>query len=127
MDVRLDLFALLGLQVGDAHLLRNAGGTVTDDTLRSLVISQRFLGTRETMLVHHTECGMTTFTDPELLDALGHEVGSRPPWSPGAFSEPEGDVRTSLRRIRTCSWLVSTQARGFVFDVVTGRLAEVDG
>jgi carbonic anhydrase len=125
MDARLDLFNLLGLEVGDSHLLRNAGGTVTDDTLRSLVISQRLLGTRETLLVHHTECGMVTVDDAAFLDMLEGETGVRPTWSPGAFAKPEDDVRTSLRRIRNCPWLVSTRARGFVFDVTTGALNEV--
>ena len=125
MDARIDVFALLGLDVGDAHVLRNAGGTVTDDTLRSLVISQRLLGTRETVLVHHTECGMASFGDAEFLDMLERETGVRPPWVPGAFSDPESDVRTSLERIRSCPWLISTAARGFVFDVKSGRLREV--
>ena len=126
MDARLDVFALLGLQVGDAHVLRNAGGTVTDDTLRSLVISQRLLGTRETVLVHHTECGMTSFDDAEFLETLDRESGVRPPWVPGAFPDAETDVRTSLERIRACPWLISTAARGFVFDVNTGALTEVE-
>jgi carbonic anhydrase len=126
MDARLDLFAMLGLAVGDAHLLRNAGGSVTDDTLRSLVISQRLLGTRATILVHHTGCGMTSFADDDLLDGLEGETGIRPPWAPGAFPDPDTDVRASLERIRTCPWLVSPEARGFVFDVVTGRLRDVE-
>ncbi|MDQ6782358.1 MAG: carbonic anhydrase [Actinomycetota bacterium] len=125
MDARLDLFALLGLEVGDANILRNAGGTVTDDTLRSLVISQRFLGTRQVMLVHHTECGMTSLRDQELLDHLEQDTGVRPPWPIGAFARPDDDVMVSLERIRTCPWLLSTEARGFVFDVVTGCLNEV--
>jgi carbonic anhydrase len=125
MDARLDLFALLGLEVGDAHLLRNGGGTLTDDMLRSLVISQRLLGTRETMLVHHTGCGMTTIDDDDILDALEAETGRRPTWSPQAFTRPEDDVAASLERIRSCPWLVSTEARGFVFDVVNGELREV--
>ncbi len=125
MDARLDLFPMLGLQLGDAHLLRNAGGTVTDDTLRSLVISQRLLGTRETILIHHTSCGMATFRDEEFLDTLEQETGARPGWSPAAFEDPATDVRESLRRIADCPWLVSTAARGFVFDVKTGVLEEV--
>jgi carbonic anhydrase len=125
MDARLDLFNLLGLEVGDSHLLRNAGGSVTDDTLRSLIISQRFLGTRETMLIHHTGCGMVTFHDEELLDQLERDSGVRPVWSPGAFATPEEDVRVSLERIRSCPWLISTEARGFVFDVESGQLTEV--
>jgi carbonic anhydrase len=125
MDARLDLFALLGLEVGDAHLMRNGGGSLTDDMLRSLVISQRLLGTRETMLVHHTGCGMTTIDDGDFLDALEAETGQRPTWSPQAFARPEDDVAASLQQIRSCPWLVSTEARGFVFDVVTGELREV--
>src|SRR5712692_9941011 len=125
MDARIDVFALLGLDVGDAHVLRNAGGTVTDDTLRSLVISQRLLGTRETVLVHHTECGMTSFDDAEFLETLDRESGVRPPWVPGAFPDADSDVRMSLERIRACPWLISTAARGFVFDVNTGELTEV--
>ena len=126
MDVRLDLFALLGLEVGDCHLLRNAGGSVTDDTLRSLVISQRLLGTRATFMVHHTECGMTSVDDEAFLDELERESGVRPSWSPGAFADPFVDARRSLERIRSCPWLKSTEARAFVFDVVTGSLTEVE-
>jgi carbonic anhydrase len=125
MDARLDLFDLLGLEIGDAHLLRNAGGSVTDDTIRSLIISQRFLGTRETMLIHHTGCGMTSFRDDELLEQLELESDERPTWSPGAFTTPEEDVRSSLERVRNCPWLISTASRGFVFDVTTGHLNEV--
>jgi carbonic anhydrase len=125
MDARLDLFALLGLAVGDAHLMRNGGGSLTDDMLRSLVISQRLLGTRETMLVHHTGCGMATIDDGEFLDSLEAETGVRPAWSPQAFARAEDDVALSLERIRTCPWLISTEARGFVFDVDSGALREV--
>jgi carbonic anhydrase len=126
MDARLDLFALFGLHIGDAHVLRSAGGTVTDDTLRSLVISQRLLGTRETVLVHHTECGMTSFDDAEFLETLERETGVRPPWVPGSFRDVDSDVHMSLERLRACPWLISTAARGFVFDVETGRLTEVE-
>jgi carbonic anhydrase len=125
MDARLDLFRMLGLDIGDSHILRNAGGTVTDDTLRSLAISQRKLGTRSTMLVHHTGCGMAMIDDEDFLDELESESGVRPTWKPGGFAKPEDDVRASLERIRACPWLVSTEARGFVFDVATGHLIEV--
>lgn len=125
MDSRLDLFSMFALQVGDAHILRNAGGTVTSDTLRSLVISQHFLGTRETVLVHHTDCGMTNLDEGAFLDQLEHESGIRPEWSLLAFSDAEQDVRDSLNSIRRCPWLISTSARGFVFDVEGGKLAEV--
>ncbi|HZT64308.1 MAG TPA: carbonic anhydrase [Acidimicrobiales bacterium] len=125
MDARLDLFGMLGLAVGDAHILRTAGGTVTDDVIRSLVLSQRALGTRQTILVHHTDCGMQKVDDGSLLADLERETGQRPDWQPGGFSDPFADVRTSLERLAACPWLVSKSARGFVFDVATGELIEV--
>jgi len=125
MDARLDLFGVLGLEIGDAHLLRNAGGLVTDDTVRSLVLSQTALGTRQIVLVHHTDCGMQKLDDQSLLDDLERRTGQRPGWAPGAFRDPYEDVRVSLERLRDCPWLLSHDARGFVFDVGTGELAEV--
>ncbi|HET6792858.1 MAG TPA: carbonic anhydrase [Acidimicrobiales bacterium] len=125
MDARLDLFPLLGLEVGDAHILRNAGGLITDDVIRSLVLSQRALGTRQTLLVHHTDCGMQKVDDASFVDELERETGSRPHWLPGGFSDPFDDVRRSLERLGKCPWLVSHDARGFVFDVASGELIEV--
>jgi carbonic anhydrase len=125
MDARLDLFRMLRLEVGDVHLLRNAGGIVTDDVIRSLTLSQRALGTRQIVLVHHTDCGLQKITDQDFLDQLEAETGQRPSWTPGAFSDPFADVRVSLRRLHACPWLLSKDARGFVFDVQTGELSEV--
>lgn len=126
MDSRLDTFAMLGLDIGDAHILRNAGGVVTDDVIRSLTISQRKLGTREIILVHHTDCGALTFTDDELRNELLEETGIKPSWSPESFKDLDADLRQSMERLRRCPWLVdSTQVRGFVFDVSTGLMREV--
>jgi len=126
MDSRLDVFALLGLEIGDAHIMRNAGGVVTDDMIRSLTISQRKLGTREIILVHHTDCGALTFTDDELRDELLDETGLKPSWSPESFKDLDADLRQSMERLRRSPFLVdSTQVRGFVFDVHTGELREV--
>jgi carbonic anhydrase len=122
MDARLDLFRLLGLDVGDAHILRNAGGLLTDDAVRSLVLSQRALGTRHTVLIHHTDCGLQKITDESFLDELEGATGQRPPWVPGAFTDPFEDVRRALAVLRSCPWLLSTSAEGFVFDVATGEL-----
>ncbi|HSD77072.1 MAG TPA: carbonic anhydrase [Solirubrobacteraceae bacterium] len=127
MDARLDLFGMLGLRPGDAHLIRNAGGVVTDDVIRSLTISQRKLGTREIVLVHHTDCGLLTFTDDAFRNALEDETGIRPPWSTEAFRDVDGDVRQSMARIATSPFVLHKEAvRGFVFEVETGRLREVD-
>lgn len=126
MDSRLDVFALLGLEIGDAHIMRNAGGVVTDDMIRSLTISQRKLGTREIILVHHTDCGALTFTDDELRNELLDETGLKPSWSPESFKDLDADLRQSMERLRRSPFLVdSTQVRGFVFDVHTGQLREV--
>ncbi len=126
MDSRLDTFAMLGLDIGDAHIIRNAGGTVTDDVIRSLTISQRKLGTREIILVHHTNCGALTFTDDELRNELLEETGLKPTWSPESFRDLDADLKQSMERLRRCPFLVdSTQVRGFVFDVSTGHLREV--
>ncbi|MBP0462099.1 beta-class carbonic anhydrase [Streptomyces montanisoli] len=125
MDTRIDLANALGLKVGDHHTLRNAGGTVTDDVIRSLAVSQRALGTTSVVLVHHTRCGMTTITEG-FRDEIEEEVGQRPTWPVEAFKSAEQDVRQSIRRVRTSPFLPHVDdVRGFVFDVETGRLAEV--
>ena len=126
MDARLDVGRLLGLSVGDAHVIRNAGGVVTDDVLRSLVISQRLLGTGEIVLIHHTDCGMLTFADADLKAGIEAETGLRPAFSFEPFTDLEGDVRQSIRRIEACPFIpVKDRIRGFVYDVKTGRLDEV--
>ena len=126
MDSRIDVFDLLGLDVGDAHVMRNAGGVVTDDVIRSLTISQRKLGTREIILIHHTDCGALTFTDDQLRNQLLEETGLKPAWSPESFTDLDADLRQSIERIRRSPFLVdTTQVRGFVFDVHTGELREV--
>ena len=125
MDSRMPLFPLLGLEVGDAHVIRNAGGVVTEDTIRSLVISQHVLGTREIVLVHHTECGLQGADDAELADRVEQATGHRPPWEMRAFADVDDDVRDSMRRLRECPYLLSHEVRGTVYDVGTGRLREV--
>ncbi|WP_063127091.1 beta-class carbonic anhydrase [Nocardia fusca] len=126
MDARLDVYRILGLQEGEAHVIRNAGGVVTDDEIRSLAISQRLLGTTEIILIHHTDCGMLTFTDDDFKRGIQDETGIKPTWSVEAFSDLDEDVRQSLRRIETSPFITKTSSlRGFVFDVATGRLDEV--
>jgi carbonic anhydrase len=126
MDSRLDLFAALGLHVGDAHVIRNAGGIATDDVLRSLTISQRLLGTREIVLVHHTECGMLGFDDEAFRAELRAESGQQPSWNVPGFTDVTADLRSSMARVRDCRWLPHRDdVRGFVFDVATGHLNEV--
>lgn len=126
MDARLDVYRALGINAGEAHSIRNAGGVITDDVIRSLVISQRLLGTREIILVHHTDCGMLTFTDDEFKGAIEADTGIRPPWAAEAFLDPAGDVGQSLRRVQANPFLTHTESlRGFVFDVATGKLGEV--
>jgi carbonic anhydrase len=126
MDARLDVYRILGLQEGEAHVIRNAGGVVTDDEIRSLAISQRLLGTTEIILIHHTDCGMLTFTDDDFKRGIQDETGIKPTWSAEAFSDLDEDVRQSLRRIETSPFVTKTSSlRGFVFDVATGRLDEV--
>jgi carbonic anhydrase len=126
MDARLNVYAILGLADGEAHVIRNAGGAVTDDEIRSLAISQRLLGTREIILIHHTDCGMLTFTDQEFKAAVQGETGIRPPWSTEAFSDLDADVRQSMARITSSPFVPHRDAvRGFVFDVATGVLREV--
>ena len=126
MDARLIPSRVLGLEEGDAHVIRNAGGVVTDDEIRSLAISQRLLGTEEIILIHHTDCGMLTFTDDAFKQAIQDETGIKPPWAAEAFPDPGEDVRQSIARIKASPFLPHTDAvRGFVFDVATGKLAEV--
>ena len=126
MDARLDVYRILGLKEGEAHVIRNAGGVVTDDVLRSLVISQRLLGTTEIVLIHHTDCGMLTFKDDELREKIAAEVGEKPLFALQAFSDLEEDVREGLHRIRGNPFIPHRErVRGFVFDVDTGKLREV--
>ena len=127
MDARIQTTALLSLAPGEAHVIRNAGGIVTDDVIRSITISQRLLGTREIMVIHHTGCGMLMFTDEELSEVIRKETGSRPPFELGAFSNLEDNVRQSLARIRSSPFVACRGAvRGFVYEVETGRLREVE-
>lgn len=126
MDARLNPYGLLGLGEGDAHVIRNAGGVVTADELRSLAISQRLLGTTEIILIHHTDCGMLTFTDDDFKASIQAEIGIKPPWAPEAFSDLDEDVRQSIWRIRADPFIPRKESvRGFIYDVTTGRLAEV--
>jgi carbonic anhydrase len=126
MDARLNPYALLGLREGDAHVIRNAGGVITEDVIRSLTISQRLLGTREVVLIHHTECGMLTFRDDEVKDQIQSDVGIRPPFALEAFRDVEADVRQSIARIQASPFVPHRdQVRGFVYDVRSGRLREV--
>jgi carbonic anhydrase len=126
MDARLDVHRILGLDEGDAHVIRNAGGVVTEDEIRSLAISQRLLGTTEIILIHHTDCGMLTFTDDGFKADIQAETGIKPPWAAEAFTDLDADVRQSIARIRTSPFVPHTDAvRGFVFDVATGKLDEV--
>jgi carbonic anhydrase len=126
MDARLNVYAILGLADGEAHVIRNAGGVITDDEIRSLAISQRLLGTSEIILIHHTDCGMLTFTDDAFKRSIQDETGIKPSWSAEAFSDLDEDVRQSVARIKASPFVPHTDAvRGFVFDVATGRLREV--
>ena len=126
MDARLNVYAILGLREGESHVIRNAGGVVTDDEIRSLAISQRLLGTREIMLIHHTDCGMLTFTDDEFKRSIQEETGIKPAWAAEAFSDLEEDVRQSKARILASPFIPHKESvRGFVFDVATGKLNEV--
>ncbi|AGL19020.1 carbonic anhydrase [Actinoplanes sp. N902-109] len=127
MDARLNPYGLLGLAEGDAHVIRNAGGVVTADALRSLAISQRLLGTTEIVLIHHTGCGMLTFTDDEFKASIQADVGVKPLWAAEAFADLDDDVRQSVRRILDDPFIpVKDSVRGFVYEVETGRLREVD-
>ena len=127
MDARLNPYGLLGLEEGDAHVIRNAGGVVTDDEIRSLAISQRLLGTEEIILIHHTDCGMLTFTDDDFKRQVQDDVGITPEWAAEAFSDLDEDVRQSIARIKASPFIPRTDAvRGFVYDVAEGTLREVD-
>src|SRR3954449_4273629 len=138
MDSRMPLFQMLGLEVGDAHVIRNAGGVITEDVVRSLTVSQHVLGTREILLVHHTQCGLQATDDNSFADlveqATGHPppadlaeraTGRRPPWAVRAFRDAEDDVRESMRLVRESPYLLAREVRGTVYDVTTGRLTEV--
>jgi carbonic anhydrase len=126
MDARLHVSKILGLSEGDAHIIRNAGGVVTDDEIRSLAISQRLLGTREIILIHHTDCGMLTFKDDEFRRQIEEETGVRPEWAADAFSDLDSDVRQNIARIKASPFIPHKDSvRGFVYEVETGRLREV--
>jgi carbonic anhydrase len=126
MDARLNVYGMLGLTEGDAHVIRNAGGVVTDDAIRSLAISQRLLGTEEIILIHHTGCGMLTFTDDDFKSAIEKDTGIKPAWAAEAFPDLDADVRQSIARIKASPFIPKTDAvRGFVYEVETGRLREV--
>jgi carbonic anhydrase len=126
MDARLDIFRILGLRAGDAHVIRNAGGVVTDDEIRSLAISQRTLGTEEIILIHHTQCGMLTFTDDEFRNQILDETGLKPAWAAESFRDLDEDVRQSIARITSSPFVPNKDSvRGFVYEVETGRLREV--
>ena len=126
MDARLNPYGLLGLNEGDAHVIRNAGGVITDDEIRSLAISQRLLGTEEIVLIHHTDCGMLTFTDDEFKRSIQDELGIKPEWAAEAFPDLEEDVRQSLARVNASPFIPNkSSVRGFVYDVHTGKLNEI--
>jgi carbonic anhydrase len=125
MDARLNPYGLLGLAEGDAHVIRNAGGVVTDDEIRSLAISQRLLGTEEIVLIHHTDCGMLTFTDDEFKRSVQDDVGIKPEWAAESFSDLDEDVRQSIARIEASPFIPHKNVRGFVYDVHSGELREV--
>ncbi len=125
MDSRMPLFPLLGLAVGDAHVIRNAGGVITEDTIRSLTISQHVLGTREIVLVHHTDCGLQKTDDASFADLVEQATGARPPWPARTFTDVDEDVRESIRLLQESPYLVSKDICGTVYDVSTGRLRQV--
>ena len=126
MDARLNVYGMLGLKEGESHVIRNAGGVVADDAIRSVPISQRLLGTTEIILIHHTDCGMLTFTDDAFKRSIQDETGIKPPWSAESFTDLEEDVRQSIARIKASPFIPHKDAiRGFVFDVATGKLNEV--
>ena len=127
MDARLNPYGILGLQEGDAHVIRNAGGVITDDEIRSLAISQRLLGTEEIILIHHTDCGMLTFTDDDFKRSIQEDVGIKPEWAVEAFPDLEEDVRQSLARINASPFIPNKNSvRGFVYEVESGNLREVN-
>jgi len=126
MDARLNPYGLLGLSEGDAHVIRNAGGVITDDEIRSLSISQRLLGTEEIMLIHHSDCGMLTFADDDFRQQVQEDTGIKPEWAAEAFDDLDEDVRQSIARIKASPFIPRTdKVRGFVYEVETGRLREV--
>jgi carbonic anhydrase len=126
MDARVNPYPIFGLELGDAHVIRNAGGVVTDDEIRSLAISQRLLGTEEVILMHHTDCGMLTFNDEEFRRQIQEDTGIKPAWSPEAFDDLEADVRQSIERIKSSPFIPHKESiRGFIYEVETGRLREV--
>src|ERR1700760_1379911 len=126
IDARLNVYAILGLQEGEAHVIRNAGGVITDDEIRSLAISQRLLGTEEIILIHHTDCGMLTFTDDGFKASIEEDTGIRPSWAAEAFPDLDGDVRQSIARIKASPFVPNKDSvRGFVYEVESGRLREV--
>src|SRR3712207_4500684 len=126
MDARLDVHKIVGLEEGDAHVIRNAGGVITDDEIRSLAISQRLLGTREIILIHHTDCGMLTFTEEEFKRRLQEDTGIKPHWAVESFADLDEDVRQSMARIEASPFISDTTSlRGFVLDLESGRLREV--
>ncbi|WP_410608128.1 beta-class carbonic anhydrase [Amycolatopsis sp. lyj-109] len=126
MDARINVYGVLGLNEGEAHVIRNAGGVVTEDEIRSLAISQRLLGTEEIILIHHTDCGMLTFTDDGFKKSIQEDVGVKPAWAAEAFTDLDEDVRQSIARIRNSPFIPEKDSvRGFVFDVATGKLNEV--
>ncbi len=127
MDSRMDVFRILGLGAGEAHVIRNAGGVITEDEIRSLSISQHLMGTIEIVLIHHTDCGMLNFNDADFKDRLLTDVGVKPDWESESFSDLDGDVRQSMQRIKNSPFIPHTDnVRGFVFDVATGLLREVN-
>ena len=125
MDSRMPLFQMLGLDVGDAHVIRNAGGVITEDVIRSLTVSQHVLGTREILLVHHTQCGLQATDDNSFADLVEQATGRRPPWAVRAFRDADEDVQESMRLIHESPYLLSREVRGTVYDVTTGKLHEV--
>jgi|SRR5262245_45952764 carbonic anhydrase len=126
MDARLNPYGILGLHEGDAHVIRNAGGVVTDDEIRSLAISQRLLGTEEIILIHHTDCGMLTFTDDDFKRSIQEDTGIKPEWAAEAFADLDEDVRQSIARIKASPFIPNKDSvRGFVYEVESGRLREV--
>jgi carbonic anhydrase len=125
MDSRLDLFGALGLNLGEAHLIRNAGGLATDDAVRSLLLSQRLLGTRSVMVIHHTRCGLETFDEEKLASDIERSIGTRPPFRLGAYSDVDEDVRQTVATLRSSPFVDGTEIRGFVFSVDDGDLREI--
>jgi carbonic anhydrase len=125
MDARLNPYGLLGLSEGDAHVIRNAGGVVTEDAIRSLAISQRLLGTNEVVLIHHTDCGMLTFKDDDFKASVEADTGIRPSWAAEAFPDLDDDVRQSIARVKASPFIPHKNVRGFVYEVETGKLREV--